>query len=435
MTALQHRIAWYGSHTIGWSLVYIGRAFGSVGWLELSVPFFRWAAQLGLPHASYKVGETYLRADGVPKDTSKAAKWLQKAADQEYAPAQARFGYLYLMEFGESADIAEALRYLHKAAEQGNAMACRYLGIVYDSLSSPDVLASDDEQAARWYSKASEMGDRIAQTRLARLYLEGRGVPQDYGLAMSWAQRSAAQGEPDAQNLIGTLYEFGYGASQDLRKANTWYTKAALSYPSYLPAWIDLATVHHKARNNVMAYACALTCIKVAETRDDSDDTVDIAREICSQASPNLNYNEIGYGEKLSARFHKHINRKMFLGIVWLYWLILLFFTSIGIIIGFVYSLVEVPAFWLYIGHVFVYILMIVLTKRMISHNHPYLASMLLVFAIHLVMRLYILVAIDIELKRFLTLFLLSAWDLMLLLYQIRAAFYMKMYNKLLAKI
>ena len=37
----------------------------------------------------------------------------------------------------------------------------------------------DDGQAVKWYSKAAAQGCPFAQTRLAHLYLQGRGGPSD----------------------------------------------------------------------------------------------------------------------------------------------------------------------------------------------------------------------------------------------------------------
>ncbi|MGH8709987.1 MAG: tetratricopeptide repeat protein, partial [Burkholderiales bacterium] len=42
----------------------------------------------GLATAQFNLGLKYERGEGVAKDHGKADKWLHKAADQGYAPAQ-----------------------------------------------------------------------------------------------------------------------------------------------------------------------------------------------------------------------------------------------------------------------------------------------------------------------------------------------------------
>ncbi|HET8726914.1 MAG TPA: hypothetical protein VFO41_05330 [Alphaproteobacteria bacterium] len=52
-------------------------------------------AQEGDPEAQYTVALILGKGLGMPADPARAADWLQKAADQGYAPAQARLGLVY----------------------------------------------------------------------------------------------------------------------------------------------------------------------------------------------------------------------------------------------------------------------------------------------------------------------------------------------------
>jgi uncharacterized protein len=67
----------------------------------------------------------------------------------------------------------------------------------------------------RWYRKAAEQGDGLAQDRIGRLYEEGWGVAQDYHEAMRWYQQGAERGNAYAQKNIGRLYYLGRGVTQD----------------------------------------------------------------------------------------------------------------------------------------------------------------------------------------------------------------------------
>ena len=57
----------------------------------------------------------------VAADFKEAVRWYRQAADQDYAPAQARLGYAYEYGNGVDLDYARAMQLYRKAAEQGDA--------------------------------------------------------------------------------------------------------------------------------------------------------------------------------------------------------------------------------------------------------------------------------------------------------------------------
>ena len=59
------------------------------------------------------------------------------------------------------------------------------------------------------------------------MYLDGRGVKQDYAQAAQWYRKAADQGNARAQYNLGTLYEAGNGVEKDVDKAVEWFRKAA----------------------------------------------------------------------------------------------------------------------------------------------------------------------------------------------------------------
>jgi hypothetical protein len=77
------------------------------------------------------------------------------------------------------------------------------------------------------YRKAAEADLAVAQTLLAKLYFEGKGVPLDYEHGVKWLIRAAELGEPQAQNDLGCAYLKGHGVTPDARKAAEWIRKAA----------------------------------------------------------------------------------------------------------------------------------------------------------------------------------------------------------------
>jgi uncharacterized protein len=75
--------------------------------------------------------------------------------------------------------------------------------------------------------RAADLGDPRAQTAVGFMYETGRGLPQDYMLAVSWYRRAAEQGYPRAQHLLGLMYNKGQGVAEDYVVAHTWLNLAA----------------------------------------------------------------------------------------------------------------------------------------------------------------------------------------------------------------
>ena len=59
-------------------------------------------------------------------------------------------------------------------------------------------VTQDYEEALRWYRKAADQGDDVAQYALGGMYEKGQGVTQDYVHAYMWYSISATQGQKDA---------------------------------------------------------------------------------------------------------------------------------------------------------------------------------------------------------------------------------------------
>ena len=70
---------------------------------------------------------------------------------------------------------------------------------------------------------------RASQVNLASLYDYGRGGLQDFKMAARWYLRAANQGNNLAQQKLGLLYERGDGVQKDFARAYMWYTLGAVS--------------------------------------------------------------------------------------------------------------------------------------------------------------------------------------------------------------
>jgi TPR repeat protein len=87
--------------------------------------------------------------------------------------------------------------------------------------------SADYPRAAPQIALAAERGDARAQAQLGFMYANGRGVPQNYALAIYWYRRGAEQGNPAAQHLLGLMYDKGHGVPTDHVLAHMWLNLAA----------------------------------------------------------------------------------------------------------------------------------------------------------------------------------------------------------------
>jgi len=81
-----------------------------------------------------------------------------------------------------------------------------------------------------------------ANLMMARMYLEGLGVPANYSKAWKHLQRPAKSGNAWAATEIGKLYLQGDGVIQSYAKARDWFEKAAKA--GYGPAQVELGHLH-----------------------------------------------------------------------------------------------------------------------------------------------------------------------------------------------
>jgi uncharacterized protein len=89
-----------------------------------------------------------------------------------------------------------------------------------------------DTEAAKWFRRAADQGDALAQFYLGVMYNEGRGVPQDYAEAAKWYRLAADQGDAQAQYNLGLSYARGEGVTPDPIAAHMWLNLAAARFPA-----------------------------------------------------------------------------------------------------------------------------------------------------------------------------------------------------------
>jgi len=123
-----------------------------------------------------------------------------------------------------ASDLDLALSLYRKAAETGHTGAQTNLAAMYAEGRGVD---ADGLEAARWYRRAAEAGNVRAQYGLAFLYHQGQGVRQDYDDAIRWYESAARQGDANAMNNMAFMYGMGEGVAQSDVEAYAWFALAA----------------------------------------------------------------------------------------------------------------------------------------------------------------------------------------------------------------
>ena len=221
-----------------------------------AITWFKKSAVQGLAESQMAFGICYLYGTGVEKNDENAYYWFKKSAEQGYDVAQLKLGDCYRTGIGVEKDYEQAASWYRKAVEQGNEEANNRIDELKNEINCigdnnindyiklnnlakrGDTLAQsslgdyyykgigvdkDYDQAAYWYRKAAEQGNKEAQFGLGICCY----ISHDYRQAVDWFRQAAKQGEANAQYHLGFCYQFGTGVDKNNQKAMYWYGKAA----------------------------------------------------------------------------------------------------------------------------------------------------------------------------------------------------------------
>ena len=143
--------------------------------------------------------------------------WLQKAAENNYAPALYLLGEAYQLGDGDTRDEKKAYELFYKAALLGDAPSQYSLGMMYVE---GRVVPRDAVEAAKWLRKAEAWAD------LGEMSEKEETLQGDQEAIMCY--RNAAREKYDVRGnyLLGRMYERGRGVAQDYETAARYYWRA-----------------------------------------------------------------------------------------------------------------------------------------------------------------------------------------------------------------
>jgi len=181
-----------------------------------AVHTLEYAAENGHLLAQWKLGRIFAEGDGVTRDDLKAFDYFRRIADAHA---------------DDNPDMPRARFVANAFVALGN----YYLNGIPNSDIKPD-----PERAREMFAyAASYFRDPDAQYYLARLYLDGTGVPKDPRQAARWFGLSAQKGQCQAQAMLGAMLFQGDHVPRQAARGLMWLTLAKDSASAEQQGWIN----------------------------------------------------------------------------------------------------------------------------------------------------------------------------------------------------
>ena len=111
---------------------------------------YQTAAEAGGGYGQFMLANMYLAGQGVKRDPKQYLQWMERSADNGYAPANYLMGMAYI-----TCNPPEAARYFEAAAKEEHGAAMHMLGLMY---ASGIGVEQSDREALRWFRLARAQG-------------------------------------------------------------------------------------------------------------------------------------------------------------------------------------------------------------------------------------------------------------------------------------
>jgi TPR repeat protein len=167
------------------------------------------------PAQLYEKGMNALTGTGVSRSDLNATEYLRRSSELGYAPAQVALGYFYETGNVMPREPQEAARWYEKAAQQDDVLGEWLLGRI---IFTGQATTRDLNQAEDWLRKAASHDDPFGEYLLGMTRLERN----DYTRAAEWFRKAAQQGLPQAQQQLGQLLKEGKGVAIDKFESYVW---------------------------------------------------------------------------------------------------------------------------------------------------------------------------------------------------------------------
>ncbi len=190
------------------------------------VQYLSKASKLGSETASYKLGCEYWEGKRVSLDGAKAIYWLTQAADQGHVAAQRSIGDWHGDDRQISKkNVAKSIKYFEMAAQKGDKESLYRLGLYFKN---GDGVPQDYKHAAQLFKEAAEYSavDK-AKYEFAYMQEHGLGVEKNEAAAFQMYEFLAGHKKiPEAACGLAKMYIDGRHVKQDYEKARQYIQQA-----------------------------------------------------------------------------------------------------------------------------------------------------------------------------------------------------------------
>ena len=176
------------------------------------------AAETNDAEVWHALGDACDLARGTERDREAARRWYQRAADAGHAKAMVRLAMMHRKEAQDGYAVALAL--LKEAAKLGDASAMVFLGFSYREGYG---VSPDPDEAARWFTRAAEAGDKHALVYVGKVWRD-QGKPEQ---AVASFLQAAEAGQYESYVELAMLYDVEGSPVYDPVEAVKWYRVVA----------------------------------------------------------------------------------------------------------------------------------------------------------------------------------------------------------------
>lgn len=188
--------------------------------LKTALHHYLAAARKGVKEAQFRFSIIHLLDAGESRYKALAIDYFRKTASSKDVESQYVFGY----QNEQRGDLKTAMMWYRNAAEQGFAPAqARFACALEDG----EGIEKDVTKAVHWNRAAAAQGIASAQFNLARAYIMGRGVAPDLNQGMFWIREAAIREFPLAEINMGIAHREGFFLPKDEAAGMFWHQRAA----------------------------------------------------------------------------------------------------------------------------------------------------------------------------------------------------------------
>ena len=162
---------------------------------------------------------------------------------------------------------------LRELAESEDAAAQAELGERYEDGRG---VVQNYAVAVSWFRRAAEQGYAAGQSALGAMYFSGRGARHDDEEALRWFRRAAEQNSARGQHSLGFMYSRGLGVRRDDEEAFRWYRRAAEQ--GYARGQTSLGVLYRDGRGVSRDYGEAVRWFRLAAEQGDARGQTNLGR-------------------------------------------------------------------------------------------------------------------------------------------------------------